>query len=165
LSPDTSASQTSTDAGDDLRRLAERIFQLNLMFWALRHKNRTDDPNDLTEPEFATLDTLVGHGVCTVGTLQKALNVQPAQMSRIIRSLEAKAGKKMVECQLNPKDKRRIDVTVTAQGRKAYQDYRELRLDANMELLASLSKTEQRELIKLLDRFGALMSERLGGEK
>jgi hypothetical protein len=41
----------------------------------------------------------------------------PAQMSRIIRSLEARE-RPMIVCRINPQDKRKIDVCLTAAGEK-----------------------------------------------
>ena len=152
--------------GDDnkyLEQIAEQMFRLTCMFWSLRHKKRVDDPYDFTEPEFATLDTLVQCGLCTVGKLQKALDVQPAQMSRIIRSLESKGDKPLVECQLNPEDKRKINVSITRPGQTAHKEYHARRLKANKEIVAGLSEDEQKELAKLLNRFGQIMSAQIGG--
>ena len=150
-----------------LERLSAQMIDLQLMFWAVRHKNRVDDPHDLTELEFMTLDALVRKGSCTVGELQKALDVQPAQMSRLIRALESesKGPKTLVSCQLNSKDKRRIDVTITPQGQQAHNAYRSLRMQANKGLVKGLSEGEQNELAKLMDRFGEIMSAQLAKEE
>jgi len=137
------------------------MFNMHFLFWAMRHRNRVDDPYDLTEPEFVTLDTLAQRELCTVGELQHVLDVRPAQMSRIIRSLEQKAEKPMIVCAINAQDKRRINVSITDLGRKAHEEYRKRRLLANMELLTGTSEAEQTEIIKLLDRFHQIMSDQL----
>lgn len=155
------AQERACDALPDLERIAEHMFRLNFMFWTLRHKNRVEEPHELTEAEFAALDTLVHKGVCTVGSLQKALGVQPAQMSRIVRSLEGKSPETLVQCKLNPKDKRRIDVTVTPAGKQVHDEYTRRRVRANMELLADLSKEEQAEVVRLLGRFEKIMFARM----
>lgn len=161
MSSDSPSENNGVGPQDDLDSIAEWMFRLHFLFWALRHKNRVDDPHDLTEPEFVVLETLVNQGTSTVGALQKILDVQPAQMSRIIRSLEAKSSKPLVQCQLNPKDKRRIDVSISRLGTKAHQEYRSRRLQANRNLLADLSPEEQAELARLLETFDRIMSTQL----
>jgi DNA-binding MarR family transcriptional regulator len=163
MNPGVSTSQIGTKAQNDLDHIASQMFKLQFSFWALRHKNRVDDPHDLTEPEFVALDTLIKEGTCTVGQLQKVLDVQPAQMSRIIRSLESKGAAPLVQCQLNPKDKRRIDVTITRLGQRAHQEYRSRRLQANKDLMKDLRDDEKAEVAKLLRRFDEIMSARLSG--
>jgi len=151
----------SSDERDRLEQIAREMFSLNLLFWAMRRRNRVEDPYELTEPEFVVLDTLAERGICTVGELQQILDVRPAQMSRIIRTLESKAEKPLINCAINAQDKRRINVTVTDLGRKAHEEYRRRRLQANIDLLTGLSEAEQMEVIRLLHRFRQLMSEQI----
>ncbi len=146
---------------DKLEALAEEMFSLHFLFWALRHRNRVDDPYDLTEPEFVTLDTLVRKNTCTVGEIQQILDVRPAQMSRIIRALESKGDKPLIACAINPQDKRRVNVIATDFGRKAHDEYRKRRIHTNMGLLSGLSESEQTEVIKLVHRFRHIMSEQI----
>jgi MarR family transcriptional regulator, 2-MHQ and catechol-resistance regulon repressor len=154
----------NTDEREQLEALAEEMFNLHFLFWALRHRNRVDDPFDLTEPEFVTLDTLVRKGTCTVGEIQQVLDVRPAQMSRIIRALEKKSEKKLLHCAINPQDKRRINVTISDVGKKAHEEYRRRRIHSSMELLSGLSESEQTEVMKLIHRFHHIMSEKLRGK-
>jgi DNA-binding MarR family transcriptional regulator len=131
------------------------------MFWTLRHRHRTVDTFDLTDPEFVALDTLSERGTCTVGEIQQVLDVRPAQMSRIVRSLESKGDKSLITCAINPKDKRKINVTITDQGRKACEDYKSRWVSTNIKLLQGLNETEQTELGRLVSRFHQLMLEQL----
>jgi len=151
----------SKDERKRLEGIAEEILHLQFMFWKMRHLNRIDDPYDLSESEYATLDTLSQNPHCTVGELQKMLDVRAAQMSRIIRSLEDKGGAKLVECSINPEDKRKIDVTITSAGKKAYDEYRRRRLYANLELLMRLDRPEQENLKRLLESYRKIISKRL----
>jgi len=146
-------------APTSLDRLADQMTDLQILFWMMRHKRRIADPHDLTEPEFMVLDMLTRQERSTVGQLQKALDVQPAQMSRIIRSLENKGAKRLVECQLNDSDKRRIDVVITEAGRSAQRDYRTLRRQANLDILADLAPADIKDVSRLLDRFAQIMSD------
>jgi DNA-binding MarR family transcriptional regulator len=159
--PTNKSKNISSEERERQERLAQGFFQLNLMFWAHRHHNKVDDPYDLTEPEFVSLNTLADRGICTVGELQQELDVRPAQMSRIIRALENKADKPMIECTINPADKRRINVTITELGQKAAEEYRRRRLTANMEIIKGLSHDDQIEVMRLVDRFREIMSEQL----
>ena len=144
-----------------LESIAQEIFRLHFLFWSFRRRSRTDDPYELTEPEFVALDTLARREVCTVGELQQTLDVRPAQMSRMIRALESKGEKPFITCVINTQDKRRINVTLTELGLKARDEYRARRLVANMELLKDLSDSESAELQRLLHRFRQILSEHL----
>src|SRR5262245_8881558 len=79
---------------------------------------------DLKEVEFLTLTILSDQGTMIVGDIQRLLGVLPAQMSRIIRSLEARE-RPLIACRINPQDKRKIDVHMTPAGEKALADHRE----------------------------------------
>jgi CRISPR system Cascade subunit CasE len=48
-----------------------------------------------------------------VGDIQRLLGVLPAQMSRIIRSLENR-DRPLIACHINPRDKRKVDVVMHA---------------------------------------------------
>jgi DNA-binding MarR family transcriptional regulator len=151
-----------TEESRQLEAIAQEMFRLNFMFWTLRHRNRITDPFDLTDPEFVTLDTLAERGMCTVGEIQQVLDVRPAQMSRIIRSLENKLAKALIACSINPTDKRKINVSITEQGRKARDDYKSRWISSNVKLLKGLSDSEQVELERLINRFHQIMTEQLG---
>ena len=157
MSPNT-LKDMFTDRETRLRAIAEENFSLRLMFWAVRHRNRIEDPHDLTDPEYFALHMLYEKGVCTVGDLQKSLDVRPAQMSRIIRSLESK-GKGLISCAINPEDKRKINVLISDAGRKAHDVYKNRHIEMNVELIRKLSDLEQEEMWRLMNRYRQMMSE------
>ena len=78
------------------------------------------------------------------------VGILPAQMSRVIRSLEAKHGKPLIDCSINPEDKRRIDVCRTEAGVKAHATYRSSRLMATVAILAELTQKDRNEFMRLL---------------
>ena len=53
-----------------------------------------------------------------VGDIQRAMEILPAQMSRLLRSLEG-TEPPLIQCRRNSLDKRRVDVYLTAAGRKS----------------------------------------------
>jgi DNA-binding MarR family transcriptional regulator len=120
-----------------------------------------DESRAFSETEFLTLDFLVKHGEQTVGDIQKSVGVLPAQMSRIIRSLEQKGGVPFVECNINPDDRRRVDVSITPEGKKAYDSYRTARVTQTMEVLAGLAPDDRDEFIRILRMIRHHMDKRL----
>src|SRR5262249_51625995 len=89
------ASGTGVRLEETARDLFEVVTQLGLT--ALRGRRRT---GDLKEVEFLTLAILQEHGTMIVGDIQRLLGVLPAQMSRIIRSLENR-DRPLISCQIN----------------------------------------------------------------
>jgi DNA-binding MarR family transcriptional regulator len=157
----TQVKGTGLHERNPLEAIANDLFSLNVLFWTVRHRNRVEDPYDLTEPEFVALETLYSKGLCTVGELQQVLDVRPAQMSRIVRALENKAEKSLIKCSINPQDKRKIDVVITDLGRKAHDEYKQRRIIINMDLLKGLNKSEQEEVGRLVNRYRQIMEEML----
>jgi len=85
----------------------------------------------------------------TVGEIQKQIGVLPAQMSRIIRALESKS-EPLIECKINPGDKRKINVELTPIGAKAHQSYRQLKLGSIEKMLLELDDQDREEFMRIL---------------
>jgi DNA-binding MarR family transcriptional regulator len=111
---------------------------------------------DLKEIEFLTLAILHGRGTMIVGDIQRLLGVLPAQMSRIIRSLENRQSA-LITCRINPRDKRKIDVCMTESGTKALLEYESGRVHRIIELLRELPEDDQETLANLLDKVRVLL--------
>lgn len=144
----------------ELERLAEEIFELSNLGSRSRAARRRHGATDLSESEFLALDTLAKGEPMTVGQLQRAIGVLPAQMSRVVRSLESKTDEPLIHCAINPRDRRRIDVTLTEAGRHTYHDYRESRLSGAVEVLAELKDRDRREFMRLLRLIRRLLEQR-----
>ena len=110
----------------------------------------------LKEVEFLTLAILQANRTMIVGDIQRLLGTLPAQMSRIIRSLENRE-LPLIECRINPRDKRKIDVCLTPAGEKALLEYRGVRVGRIVEMLRNLPDDEQEDLIRLLDKLHHLL--------
>lgn len=138
--------------GDELAR---RSFQLITQLMLTLPLGRRRSTADLKELEFLTLALLERRQTMIVGDLHRLLGVLPAQMSRIIRSLENR-DPPLIACQINPADKRKIDVHLTAAGEHALEDYSSPRIVAIADLLAQLTEDERDEFSHLLERLQEL---------
>jgi DNA-binding MarR family transcriptional regulator len=145
----------ATGTGDRLEEIANDLFEVftQLCLGALRGLRRS---GDLKEVEYLTLAILQDHGTMIVGDIQRQLGVLPAQMSRVIRSLEAPE-RPLISCRINPNDKRKIDVCMTAAGTKALLDYRAVRVSRISKLLGNLAEDDQEELTRVLDKLHNLL--------
>jgi DNA-binding MarR family transcriptional regulator len=143
-----------------LEELAQSLFeiltQLNLSIPRKRRRGA-----DLKEMEYLTLALLHDHGTMIVGDIQRQLGVLPAQMSRVIRGLEARDAP-MISCHINPRDKRKVNVSMTPAGQKALLDYQAVRTSRIVEMLRRCSEEELEHLAKVLDRLHALVATRHG---
>jgi DNA-binding MarR family transcriptional regulator len=137
--------------------LAQKLFDVITQFCLTvpRHRRRS---GDLKEVEFLTLSILRQHDTLIVGDIQRMLGVLPAQMSRIIRSLEMR-DQALIACRINPQDKRKIDVTLTAAGRSAHSDYQTSRITSITQFLSKLSEDDLDNLNHLLGRMHDLLAE------
>jgi DNA-binding MarR family transcriptional regulator len=140
----------ASTAGVRLEEAAHSLFAVITQFCLLAPRGRRRS-GDLKEVEFLTLTLLGPKRSMIVGEIQRLLGVLPAQMSRIIRSLEDRE-RPLITCRINPQDKRKIDVCLTAAGEKALLDYKHPRVHGIADLLGRLSDDDLEELCRLVEK-------------
>jgi DNA-binding MarR family transcriptional regulator len=145
----------ATGTSHRLEDLAHELFSVvtQICLSTLRGRRRG---GDLKEVEFLTLSLLHDNGTMIVGDIQRLLGILPAQMSRVIRALENR-DRPLIQCRINTRDKRKIDVVLTAAGDKALVEYQGKRVRRIAEQLQSLTEDEQDELIRVLHRLRGLL--------
>lgn len=131
-----------------VQEIAQGVFDLITHFCLVTPRGRRRS-GDLKEVEFLTLSLLHRHETLIVGDIQRQLGVLPAQMSRIIRSLETR-DRPLIACRINPNDKRKIDVALTPEGITAFQDYQSARIGSIHSLLGKLADEDLDDLQRLL---------------
>jgi DNA-binding MarR family transcriptional regulator len=151
----------ATGTGQRIEDIAHELFQVvtQICLSTLRGRRRA---GDLKEVEFLTLSLLQAHGTLIVGEIQRVLGVLPAQMSRVIRSLENRE-RPLIQCSINSRDKRKIDVGLTNNGEKALLDYQGKRVGRIVEQLSTLSDDDQDDLIRALNKLHGLLESKKGG--
>lgn len=142
---------TANRALDLAHELFEVVTQICLS--TLRGRRRS---GELKEIEFLTLSILQTNGTMIVGDIQRLLGVLPAQMSRVIRSLEHRDAP-LIQCSINSRDKRKIDVLLTRQGEKTLLHYQSARIGTLVEKLQHLGDEEAEELVHVLAKIRMLL--------
>jgi DNA-binding MarR family transcriptional regulator len=147
-----------------LEELAEEVFELSTLGSMARARGREGDAAPdlhLSETEFLALDAIARAGTVTVGEIQKAIGVLPAQMSRIIKSLESKGGGGFVRRSINKDDKRKVDISLSKAGDAAYHAYRDARLTMTVEILSNLNQEDRDSFMRILRNMRKLIAKRL----
>ena len=143
-------------ASTSLEQMAEEIFALTVMGW--RQRLSKAHTTELSESQYLTIETLVNaRGTLTVGEIQRAIGVLPAQMSRIIRALESSSGsnafdKPLIRCELNQSDKRKIDVHLLPEGRRIFDEFRMAYLTKTVDVLKNLADKDRTEFVRICRR-------------
>jgi DNA-binding MarR family transcriptional regulator len=145
----------ATGTGQRLEDIAQDLFDVftRLGLSTLRGRRR---PGDLKEVEFLTLSILQAHGTMIVGDIQRLLGVLPAQMSRIIRALENRE-RPLIQCHINTRDKRKVDVVLTPPGEKALMEFQTSRVARLAERLRALAEDDLDDLIRLGHKLNAML--------
>ncbi len=125
--------------------LAKAIFALTKFYW--RHAAK--HTSELTETEFLALDFLSTKQTATVGEITKDIRVLAAQMSRIVRRLEQVD---FITADINPKDKRRVDITLTKAGKHAHKTYRDAKMAPIIEALERLKPKQRAQFMSLVEQ-------------
>jgi DNA-binding MarR family transcriptional regulator len=146
----------ATGTGHRLDDVAHELFQLVTQICLSTLRGRRRGGGELKEVEFLTLSLLQTNNTMIVGEIQRLLGVLPAQMSRVIRSLENRE-RALIQCRINPRDKRKIDVCLTSHGEKLLLEYQSRRVDRIVERLQNLSDDDQEELIRALTKLHGLL--------
>jgi DNA-binding MarR family transcriptional regulator len=143
-------STATADSAQSLERLTQEVFEVvkQLSLAAPRGRRR---PGDLKEGEFLALAMLEEHETLTVGEIQRQLGVLPAQMSRIVRSLESREFP-LIQCRINSHDKRKVDVCLTSHGQRVLAEYRQHRIGRILEVLRALDDEERDHLAAVIER-------------
>jgi DNA-binding MarR family transcriptional regulator len=137
--------------GQTLQDYADEILDISKELWAVQAAYKSKDHLELTETEFLALDIITKSSQpLSVGEIQKRIGILPAQMSRVIRGLEKRMEKPLVECKINPLDKRKVDVELTEAGRRSHEEYRNAKLACIQQILLPLSDADRQELLRIL---------------
>ena len=150
-----------SDEQTALNSMAEEIFDLTTLASIRRARSRSSRSGEVSESEFLTLDILAKHQPVTIGEIQKRIGVVPAQMSRIVKGLEDRTPKSYIHCSINAKDRRRIDVAITPEGRSAYEKYRSTRLSSTLDTLSALSPKDLNDFMRVLRKIKQRISDNL----
>jgi DNA-binding MarR family transcriptional regulator len=148
---------------ETLEKMAEEILELSKVA-AVARSRASGGHADVTESEFLALDLLARQQPMTIGDIQKAIGVVPAQMSRIIRALEGRDGGGYIQCSINAQDRRRIDVVLTDRGREVHQSYRASRLSSILETLSTLTIEDRIQFMRILGKIRQRFAQRPGNE-
>jgi len=140
----------SANEKKQLEEVGLEIFELTKIVSMARAQARPKDVETLTETESVTLDLLSKADTMTVGEIQKHIGVLPAQMSRIVRSLEDKGGEAYIACSINPNDRRKIDVSITKEGQRSLDEYRNARLGFTVRIMEGLTADEREAFMQTL---------------
>ena len=145
----------TTSTVERLEDVAHDLFEAftRLGLSTLRGRRRL---GDLKEVEFLTLSLLQAHGTMIVGDIQRLLGVLPAQMSRIVRALEGRE-RPLIHCRINARDKRKVDVVLTAAGEKALLEFQTARVARLAERLRTLDNGDLDDLVHLGQKLNALL--------
>lgn len=136
----------------ELNSQADEIVEMMTLGSAMRTRGQKGGSDEPTEMEFLALNMLKKRGTLSVGEIQREIGILPAQMSRLIRSLEAKGGG-LVKCAINEQDRRKIDVTLSNAGAKAHSDYVLLRRATSLEFLQILKSEDRATFMRVIRQF------------
>ncbi len=144
----------ATGTGPRTEEIAQDLFEVFTQFSLSTHpQGRRGE--QLKDIEYLTLAILHNSRTRIVGDIQRQLGILPAQMSRIIRSLENRPDP-LIQCEINPHDKRKIDDHLTEAGEQAFLKYQELRIGKLVALISHLNDDDQEELNRLVQKLQCL---------
>lgn len=142
---------------------AEAAEVLSLANLAAATRSRLNaDAGRLSEHEYLALKTLTVEESLSVGEIQQRIGVLPAQMSRILKSLENRGSEpSCIARKINLLDRRRVDVCLTESGRRIFADYHKARIGIIHDFLANLDEPDRVIFMKSMRLFRSYIDRRL----
>ncbi len=104
---------------------------------------------DLTPTQFSALIRLAEHGKCSQNQLGRLASMDIATIKGVVDRLRQKG---LVHTEPSPEDKRRSLISLSKQGAAIIDDLTRAGQQITKETLAPLSASEQRTLVKLLNK-------------
>ncbi|HTU86967.1 MAG TPA: MarR family transcriptional regulator [Solirubrobacteraceae bacterium] len=141
ITPDRTA---PTPPATPRQAAAELRATLGLLYRRLR---QTRAGADLTLPEGSALSRLDQHGPTTGAQLARIEQVSPQSIGATLRSLEAKG---LIGRAPDPRDGRRVILSLTDAGRETLRSKRSARTEQMTRALAALNAEERSQLIAVL---------------
>ena len=105
----------------------------------------------LTSAQFAVIEALGHLGDMTVGKLCEKMLVTGGNMTLVLDNLEKL---ELVERIRNPKDRRALNITLTAKGRELFEEIFVKHAEHIEKTMSVLSEEEQQQLGMLLKKLG-----------
>lgn len=103
----------------------------------------------LTQTQFAALAKLYEVGACSQNQLGRLIYLDAATIKGVVDRLAVRG---FVSALSDPKDRRRLAVTLTARGRQVTEDAIKVAAKATAETLNPLTAEEQRTVARLLTK-------------
>ena len=114
----------------------------------------------LTTADWKTL-AIVGHyEPVWPGSIAERTSMVPESVSR---ALDRLYGKGLIDRENDEQDRRRVVVTLSRKGRKAFSEIEKVRLAMEEDLLGALSAGERESLFSILDKLDKCAHEKLAG--
>jgi DNA-binding MarR family transcriptional regulator len=114
---------------------------------AIRIEIRSHRGSELSVPQFRVLIFLNRHAGASLSDMAESLGLTLPSMSKMIDGLVAR---NMVTRQMDPEDRRRVTLVLTALGREAMQSAYKATESRLAERLAALPASERRTIIKTM---------------
>ena len=132
-------------------KVAEFAGQLFFRLCRASHTRTAEalEPLGLTTATFGVLNVLSARKRAIQQEIGAAMGIDPSTMVSLIDELES-AG--LVKRQPRPTDRRAREVVITPKGRRVLERGRQMASEVEDEVLRGLSRSERRELLKLLRR-------------
>lgn len=106
----------------------------------------------ITIPEWRVLAVLGHFGPATSAEICRRTAMDKVQVSRAIQRLTTGG---LIDREVDPADRRRATIAMTAKGRSVHREIVPLALSCEATLLESLNRKEREQLGALLDKLGA----------
>ena len=133
---------TSVDIEKDASKLANLTF--TLLATCQQKENLVAEQYGLTQAEFRCLKLFDKKEVINNKTIAKRMGLSASRLTRIIDGLVAKG---YTEREINPSDRRNMDVNLSKKGSQLVQKLDHAYINVHKELLENIEDTQHKPLI------------------
>jgi len=147
LDTETNAPEERVSVSDAEQVAGEILETLPVVFRALRSGMKDRHPLDLPVGQFRSLGFLQHHGPVSLSELADHLGMTLPSASKLIDGL---VHRHLVERELNATDRRRVTLTVTSEGRQAWQQEERAARSVLAKMLEQRSEAERKVIVEAM---------------
>lgn len=142
---------------NSLDRYIEEVIQVlpQVIRWFHVHRANALTKAQLNPAQFFVLDIIYDLGMQKMSQLSKQLTVSLPAVTRIVDKLYAE---KMVDRIYGKKDRRVIEINITAKGKKIVEEFRKQRKQALRDIFSRLCEKDRRDYLRILCKLNDMTS-------
>ena len=137
----------------DYSKLAEELLHVMKLFYSAKSQKMINDA--MKGEEFVLQYISLSGGEALPGEIGVEMNVSSARIAQALNSIESKG---LIVRQIDKKDRRRILITLTEEGKRTAEEHRKQIIELAEKMLQLLGEHDAKEYVRITGKLAEIAS-------